>query len=261
MIRRRLDKSFVVRFALCLCVGFLASCASGDDETDKRMLPPTGSGASAATTAGQAPAKTKLAAVSAPPWSVGSYWEWSDGYALEVTAVSRNLTVFSRVDAKGQWFSRRGFLREEAQGSKSFRKTIYRSIPRDSGMRLTATKPLSFTREYLTDGKQRVHTTSWVLEGREKISVPAGVFDCWVVVMRTRSQKTDWTGFERWWYSDEVQNYVRMEYRYGNTPEGSRVLMDFELATPGAKKSSALPVNIMSLAMKSKSPLTDVEIQ
>jgi hypothetical protein len=259
MIRRCLDKRFVVRFLSCFCVGVLASCSSSDDP-DKR-LPPTGSGASAATTAAQAAADAKLATVQAPPWSVGSYWEWSDGYALQVSAVDRDLTVFSRLDAKGQWFSRRGFLREEAQGLKSFRKTIYRSVPAVSGMRLTATKPLAFTREYLTDGKQRVHTTSWVLEGREKISVPAGIFDCWIVVMRTRSQKTDWTGFERWWYSDEVQNYVRMEYRYGNTPEGSRVLMDFELATPGSKTSSALPAKNMSLAMKSKSLLAAIESQ
>ena len=48
--------------------------------------------------------------------------------------------------------------------------------------------------------------------------------------MRTRSLKTDWTGYERWWYSPKAKNYVRMEYKYGESPESSRVLMSYSLA-------------------------------
>jgi len=45
-----------------------------------------------------------------------------------------------------------------------------------------------------------------------------------VVVMRTRNPETGWTGFERWWYAPEARHYVRLEYRYGDQPVGSRVL-------------------------------------
>ena len=65
-----------------------------------------------------------------------------------------------------------------------------------------------------------VHASSWTVEGRETITVPAGTFDCWLIVWRTRSLRSDWTGFERWWYSPQAQNYVRMEYKYGAEPLG-----------------------------------------
>ena len=55
--------------------------------------------------------------------------------------------------------------------------------------------------------------------------------------MRSRNAATNWTGFERWWYSPEVRHYVRMEYRYGKHPVSSRVLMDF---SPGAARQASL---------------------
>jgi hypothetical protein len=43
--------------------------------------------------------------------------------------------------------------------------------------------------------------------------------------MRTRSLTSNWTGYERWWYAPSVRNYVRMEYKYGESPENARVLL------------------------------------
>src|SRR5207248_2444628 len=59
----------------------------------------------------------------------------------------------------------------------------------------------------------------------------------------------NWTGFERWWYSPEVQQYVRLEYKYGAGDTASRVLMRYHLAEPGEK----LPETIGSSAAKSAS--------
>ena len=112
----------------------------------------------------------------------------------------------------------------------ALRRVVYRTVKPDSGEVLTPGRPLVFTREYLSGRNLRVHVTSWTVEGREVVSVPAGEFETWVVVMRTRSIKTDWTGFERWWYSPTVQNYVRMEYKYGDSEESSRVLMSYSLS-------------------------------
>ena len=71
---------------------------------------------------------------------------------------------------------------------------------------------------------------SWTVEGRDTVNVPAGQFDCVILVMRARSLSGDWTGYERWWFSPQAQNYVRMEYRYGPDAEGSRVLTTYNLA-------------------------------
>src|SRR4051812_39753297 len=56
-------------------------------------------------------------AVAAPQWRVGSTWEYSDGYRLRVASVANGTTTFERLDAAGQWFSMRGFLRQDAASS------------------------------------------------------------------------------------------------------------------------------------------------
>ena len=167
--------------------------------------------------------------VRAPKWTVGSEWKYSDGYGLRVTRVEGDVTAFVRTDLADRWLSRRGFLREASQSGTALRQTVYRTIKPEAGKVLTVGQPLVFHREYVANQTLRVHVTSWTVEGREKIVVPAGEFDTWLLVMRTRSLNTDWTGYERWWYSPKAQNYVRMEYKYGDGPESSRVLMSFSL--------------------------------
>ena len=173
------------------------------------------------------------AAVKAPDWRAGSRWEYSDGYALRVASVSNGDAVFERLDAKNQWFSMHGFLRQDAASATAKRQTIFRSVSPSDGEVLSPDKPLTFQREYLSNGQLIVHASSWTLEGRERITVPAGTFDCWVIVWRARSLKSDWTGFERWWYSPEAQLYVRLEYKYGSMDTASRVLMRYSL--PGGE--------------------------
>ena len=176
-------------------------------------------------------AEPKPAAISdvvqAPQWRAGSTWEYSDGYRLRLASVSDGTATFERLDAPGQWFSMRSFLRQDAASATAKRQTIYRTVPPTAGDSLAAAEPLTFQREYLSNNQLIVHATSWTVEGRETITVPAGTFDCWVIVWRSRSLKGDWTGFERWWYSPEAQLYVRMEYKYGNIPTASRVLMQY----------------------------------
>jgi len=181
--------------------------------------------------------------VTAPTWGVGSEWHYSDGYAVKVASVSPKGTLFQRLDAPGQSFMREGFIRTDSVSATATRKAIYRTVPDSAGSTLSAAKPLTFQREYLNNGKLMVHASSWTVEGRETITVPAGTFDCWVIVWRTRSLRSDWTGFERWWYSPQAQNYVRMEFKYGPEPDGSRVLMNYHLASSTAPVASTVTPN------------------
>jgi len=179
--------------------------------------------------------------VQAPDWSAGSEWHYSDGYAVKVTSVSPKGTLFQRLDAPGQSFMRNGFIRTDSTSATATRKAIYRTVPDNAGESLSAAKPLTCQREYLNNGKLMVHASSWTVEGRETITVPAGTFDCWVIVWRTRSLRSDWTGFERWWYSPEAQNYVRMEFKSGSEADGSRVLMNYRLASASTPVAANLP--------------------
>jgi len=167
--------------------------------------------------------------LSVPSWSVGDTWKYSDGYELSVTkTIPDGRTVFQRQD-NSNWFTRRGFFREEAKSERVHRHVVYRApnplklFPANHG------KPVSFIREYMRNDKLIRHRTSWQIEGRETITVPAGTFDTWVLVWRSDGLDSNWRGYERWYYSPAVRNYVRMEYKYGEAPDGSRVLMSFNV--------------------------------
>lgn len=168
--------------------------------------------------------------VRAPEWRAGSEWQYSDGYGLKVVRVEGDVTTFQRTDDPTQWVARRGFLREDAQSGTTLRKLIYENLPPGAGRVLSTKTPLTYRREFMSGATQRAHATSWTVEGRETVKVPAGVFDCIVIAMRTRNLEDGWTGFERWWFSPQAQNYVRMEYRYGPDTSGSRVLTSYRQA-------------------------------
>ena len=182
---------------------------------------------------GDAPERVSAAPpaqVAAPSWRIGSEWTYSDGYGLKVARVDGPLTRFDRLDDPRQWIVRQGFLRESSQSGTTERTLLFQDLPQGAGLVLSSKTPLTYRREYLADGVTRTHNTSWTVEGRERVKVPAGEFDCVILVMRTRSVTGDWSGYERWWFSPQAQNYVRMEYRYGPGAGGSRVLMRYTLA-------------------------------
>jgi len=169
--------------------------------------------------------------VAAPVETVGSEWQFDDGYGLIVVQVNGPTARFRRTDDPDQWIVRRGFMREDSQSHRVSRKFLFSDAPPDGETGLTASTPLIYRREFTSNGANHSQITSWTVEGRAQISVPAGQFDCYVIVMRARSLTDDWTGFERWWYSPQVKNYVRMEYQYGSVT-GSRVLTHYNLVAP-----------------------------
>lgn len=171
---------------------------------------------------------------SSPKWRVGDQWLWSDGYGLQVTEVSGEITTLERTDRRVKslpiWEKRKGLFKIESHSGKVHRRLLFRSKDPMSLFPLKPKKHVVFKREYLADGVLRVHQTSWTVEKKETIETPAGMFDCIIMVMRTRSVLSDWVGFERWWYSPKVRHYVRLEYKYGTAPASSRVLISYSLA-------------------------------
>ena len=168
--------------------------------------------------------------VEAPRWRVGSEWRYSDGYGLKVVRTEGPITTFQRLDDPRQWISRRGLIRESSRSSTGERRLLFEGLPPGAGLLLVAGAPLTYRREYTAGSATRTHVVSWTVEGRDVVNVPAGQFDCVILVMRARSLSGGWTGYERWWFSPQAQGYVRLEYRYGPDAEGSRVLMTYNLS-------------------------------
>jgi hypothetical protein len=165
----------------------------------------------------------------APSWTVGDEWRYSDGYGFQVETVKDDLTRFRRLDDAAQWFETRGLFRERSQSSSTLREVVFRSESPDQLYTAAPGEAVVFVREYLSNGRLIRHRTSWVVEGRETITVPAGTFDCFVLVKRSRSLTGTWTGFERIWFSPAAKNYVRMEFKYGEAPDMARVLTFLDL--------------------------------
>ncbi|MEO5369646.1 MAG: DUF3108 domain-containing protein [Magnetococcus sp. DMHC-1] len=175
-------------------------------------------------------AESVLPSGQAPQWRVGDEWTYSDGYALRVAEVDGEAATLQRLDQPGQWVKRKGLFKLESQDAGAHRQTVFRGNGDPAGIfPLELGKKVEFTREYMADKQLRVHDSLWVVEGRQTIEVPAGTFDCWVLTMTTKSRNSDWQSVERWWYSPEIKHYVRLEYRYGNTPASSRVLMRYDV--------------------------------
>lgn len=164
-----------------------------------------------------------------PEYSVGDTWSYSDGMGYKVTEAKGTRAKLVRTDAPKQWFTTNGVFRTASQSGSALRKDVYNS--KDPSLLYTAGlgKPVTYTREYTRNGTLIRHNTSWVIEGYETITVPAGTFDTIVLTKRSRSMTGNWTGYERWWYAPAAKNYVRMEYRYGEAPQSARVLTSYSV--------------------------------
>lgn len=169
--------------------------------------------------------------LTAPVWTKGDSWTYSDGYGLEVSKVYENGSAkIERTDVNGVWTIRKAFFKEQSKSPKHSRQVVYRSNDPMVIVGGGVGKGVAFEREFTKDSDLMRHSTSWVIEGRDKITVPAGTFETWVLVMRSNSVDSGWRGYERWWYSPAVNNYVRMEYQYGSNEASSRVLMAYNPA-------------------------------
>lgn len=216
--------TFLRSLALAGALGpFLGGC---EDMNLDRMKPPAAS---------QPPSSQATAGVvtfPVPQWKAGDEWLYSDGYGLRVTRVEPNgATRFERTDEPSQWFTRRGLFREESQGEDARRVVVYRTGDPMALFAAGVNRTISYVREYMRDSTLVRHRVSWVIEGKERITVPAGTFDCWLVVMRTEGLDSNWRAYERWYYSPEARAYVRLEFKYGESPDASRVLVSYKLAS------------------------------
>lgn len=172
-----------------------------------------------------APTKLAPAPFAPPRWTVGESWRYSDGYGVRVVEAQDDTAKFQRIDDPGQWFVLRGLFREQSRSRAALRTVVFRSEDPMALFTAPVGQPVVYMREYTRNGITVRHRTSWVVEGRETVTVPAGTFDTVILTMRTRSLTGNWVGYERWWYSPAVRNYVRLEYKYGEAPQSSRVLV------------------------------------
>ncbi|CAK0771537.1 conserved hypothetical protein [Gammaproteobacteria bacterium] len=214
----------VNKFTITVVLAFLAACAQKGVHEESEV------GATQEPITSPEPLDaTEMPSANGPIWKVGDTWRYSDGYELKVSLTRGEETTFQRVDILDDWLVRRGLFKVRSKQGDIYREVVYRTKDPEDLFPLSIGRQVVFSEEYMRGGDLIRRNTSWTVEGRETIQVPAGTFNCWVLVMRTRGIQSDWTGMERWWYSPEVKHYIRLEYRYGTEPAGARVLMNYTL--------------------------------
>ncbi|MFN3075830.1 MAG: hypothetical protein ABT940_02910 [Alphaproteobacteria bacterium] len=172
-----------------------------------------------------------------PEWSIGDRWEYSDGHGLRVTEVgAEGVATFRLSDGRDQWMRRRAFFVDVSFMDNVTRAVVYRTASPMQLFSVPEGTPVVFMSETMRNGELLRHNVSWIVEGREMVTVPAGTFDCWIVTGRVSNIHSHYQGYERWWYSPEVRNYVRLEYKSGDRPELSRVLVSYQLNQPAGGK-------------------------
>ena len=204
---------------LAIAVSLLAACNATTSSPKKAVQPIQ-----------KAPMAPKVVMDLQPPiWKKGSTWIYSDGYGLQVEqTLPDGAAKLIRLDVPETWVIRKAIFKQESSNPKAHRLVVFRTLDPMILYETQIGHSIQFIREYTKNKKLIRHKTSWTIEGKERITVPAGEFDCWVIVMRTESLDTNWVGFERWWYSPDVNNYVRMEHKYGASQASSRVLMSYK---------------------------------
>ncbi|MBF0340053.1 MAG: hypothetical protein HQL95_03715 [Magnetococcales bacterium] len=171
-------------------------------------------------------------------WKVGQWWQYDDGYTLEVEQVDAKTGIahLIRKDSPGAWIERRHFFPQASQDADGTERTTTFTNPDPKEFLNTMNegnitgKIFAYEREYVTrkpgetKGKRQTHMSSWRVLGKAKVVIPEGTYSCWILEWKTTNPTTGWMGYEKWYYSPEVGNYVRLEYRYEDQ-EGTRVLV------------------------------------
>lgn len=201
----------------------LAACATPSNQANFPNAEP------ASDRRGPAALTRGVGGLNAPDYQIGEEWRYNDGYGMRVVEVMGDRAKFQRLDAPEQWHINRGLFREQAKSSTALRTVTFRSDDPTRLYSLPYNQALVFVREYTRNEDVLRHRTSWIIEGQETVTVPAGTFRTFVIVKRTRSLASDWNGFERMWWSPVLKNYVRMEYRYGEMPVQTRSLVSTSL--------------------------------
>ncbi|MBF0561428.1 MAG: hypothetical protein HQL37_05280 [Alphaproteobacteria bacterium] len=216
----------VARAAVSLLVLATAAC----EETAPVVPPSSQAATTAKSLVTSSPLDSTPAPLKLPQMRVGDHWEYSDGYKLSVSEVQPDgLARFQMEDGSDSRMLRRAFFVDASFTGGVTRTVVFRTSNPMKIFEVPAGTPVGDVRETMRGTETLRAQESWVVEGHETITVPAGTFDCWVVVGRIKSLQSTYQAYERWWYSPQVRNYVRLEFKSGDNTEGSRVLLSYKL--------------------------------
>jgi hypothetical protein len=192
----------------------------------------------------------QLSVAALPNYTVGEYFTFDDGSSRMVAAVS------------GEWVTWQYKTGTVTKGYRNFiiPALTWTSVHRHSEGKTTAPAdllwPLAVGKKGTYDFQQTISkhdgtesnelSRSWScsVKGTERVKVPAGTFDTYVIACnRYSSTSHKWRASRRFYYAPELGHYVMQEDRYRSRPDKKRELVSYGFRSIVLSKKDQIMLN------------------
>ena len=175
-----------------------------------------------------------LSEAALPTYTVGEYFTFDDGSSTMVTAVSGEpITWQSNTGTVSNGY--RNFIIPALTWTSTNRRSEGKTTaPADLLWPLTVGKKGKYDFQQTIsrhDGTESIELSrnwSCAVEGTERVSVPAGTFDTYVIACnRYSSSSHRWRASRRFYYAPDLGHYVMQEDKYRSRPDKKRALVSY----------------------------------
>ena len=192
----------------------------------------------------------QLSVAALPNYTVGEYFTFDDGSSRMVAAVS------------GEWVTWQYKTGTVTKGYRNFiiPALTWTSVHRHSEGKTTAPADLlwplavgkkgtydfqkTISKHDGTESNELSRSWSCSVKGTERVKVPAGTFDTYVIACnRYSSTSHKWRASRRFYYAPELGHYVMQEDRYRSRPDKKRELVSYGFRSIVLSKKDQIMLN------------------
>jgi len=202
-----------------------------------------------------------LPAAALPEYAVGEYFAFDDGRSAVVTAVSDQQVTWRHNNGATSTGYRNFILPVSAWKRNGSRGNATSNAPADMLWPLaTGNRGQYQSRQVITRNDQAGATQlsrQWYcsVEGTQRVSVPAGSFDTYVIACeRYSSTSYSWRATRRYFYAPDLGHYVIREDLYRSRPGRTRRLVAYGFNSTFLPKQDQVSLNRMLQQTLSNNP-------
>ncbi len=176
----------------------------------------------------------ELSEAALPDYSVGEFFSYDDGTTAVVTATSNGQITWHYNNGATSTGYRNFILPALSWTSANRFSKASTTAPVDMLWPLAIGNQGQFETHQILSKKNQIASTertrkwSCVVEGTQRVSVPAGTFDTYVIVCQRRSSSSNsWRATRRYYYAPDLGHYVIREDKFRSRPDKIRKLVTY----------------------------------
>ena len=203
----------------------------------------------------------ELPAAALPEYAVGEFFAFDDGRAVVVTAVSNEQVTWRYSNGTTSTGYRNFILPALAWKSANRRGEATSTAPPHMLWPLAAGNRGHYNTHQVITGNDQAGSTQlfrqWYcsVEGTQRVSVPAGSFDTYVIACdRYSSTGQSWRATRRYYYAPDLGHYVIREDQYRSRPVRTRQLVAYGFNSTFLPKQEQVSLNRLLQKTLSNNP-------